>query len=116
MKNMKIDEAILNKIGTISNLVVTQESGITSRTIVNAQHTNITLFAFDAGQTISEHITPYNALVQVPQGEIEITIGGELNVVKSGQTIVMPKDIPHSLLAKGKSIMILTLMKEKEEN
>ena len=113
---MKIDEAILNKIGTISELVVTQESGITSRTIVNAQHTNITLFAFDSGQTISEHITPYNALVQVPQGEIEITIGGELNVVKSGQTIVMPKDIPHSLIAKEKSIMILTLMKEKEEN
>ena len=109
---MKIDEAILNKIGTISELVVTQESGITSRTIVNAQHTNITLFAFDEGQTISEHITPYHALVQVPQGEIEITIGGELNVVKSGQTIVMPKDIPHSLIAKGKSIMILTLMKE----
>ncbi len=113
---MKIDDAILNKIGTISNLVVTQESGITSRTIVDAQHTNITLFAFDAEQTISEHITPYNALVQVPEGEIEITIGGELNVVKSGQTIVMPKGIPHSLLAKEKSIMILTLMKEKEEN
>ena len=113
---MKIDEAILNNIGTISELVVTQESGITSRTIVNAKHTNITLFAFDAGQTISEHITPYHALVQVPQGEIEITIGGELNVVKSGQTIVMPKDIPHSLIAKEKSIMILTLMKEKEEN
>jgi len=52
----------------------------------------------------------------VPDGEIEITIGGELNVVKSGQTIVMPKDIPHSLIAKEKSIMILTLMKEKEEN
>ncbi len=109
---MKIDEAILNKIGTISNLVVFQESGITSRTIVDVQHTNITLFAFDSGQTISEHITPYHALVQVPKGEIEITIGGELNIVKSGQTIVMPKDIPHALRATEKSIMILTLMKE----
>ena len=111
---MKIDDAILNNIGTISELVVSQPSGITSRTIVDAKHTNITLFAFDAGQKISEHITPYHALVQVPQGEIEITIGGEPKVVKSGQTIVMPKDIPHSLIAKEKSIMILTLMKEKE--
>ena len=113
---MKIDDAILNKISTISELVVSQPSGITSRTIVDAKHTNITLFAFDAEQTISEHITPYHALVQVPQGEIEITIGGEPKNVKNGQTIVMPKDIPHSLIAKEKSIMILTLMKEKEEN
>jgi len=109
---MKIDEAILNKIGTISDLVVTQKSGISSRTIVDAKHTNITLFAFDSGQKISEHITPYNALVQVPEGEIEITIGGEINIVKTGQIIVMPKDIPHSLIANKKSIMILTLMKE----
>ena len=109
---MKIDDAILNKIGTISELVISQPSGITSRTIIDAKHTNVTLFAFDKGQTISEHITPYHALVQVPEGEIEITIGGEPKVVKSGQTIIMPKDIPHALEAKEKSIMILTLMKE----
>ena len=109
---MKIDDAILNKIGTISELVISQPSGITSRTIIDAKHTNVTLFAFDKGQTISEHITPYHALVQVPEGEIEITIGGDAKVVKSGQTIIMPKDIPHALEAKEKSIMILTLMKE----
>ncbi len=109
---MKIDDAILNKIGTISELVISQPSGITSRTIIDAKHTNVTLFAFDKGQTISEHITPYHALVQVPEGEIEITIGGDAKVVKSGQTILMPKDIPHALEAKEKSIMILTLIKE----
>ena len=109
---MKIDDAILNKIGTISELVISQPSGITSRTIIDAKHTNVTLFAFDKGQTISEHITPYHALVQVPEGEIEITIGGDAKVVKSGQTIIMPKDIPHALEAKERSIMILTLIKE----
>jgi len=109
---MKIDDAILNNVGTISELVISQPSGITSRTIIDAKHTNVTLFAFDKGQTISEHITPYHALVQVPEGEIEITIGGDAKVVKSGQTIIMPKDIPHALEAKERSIMILTLIKE----
>ena len=109
---MKIDDAILNKTGTISNLVVSQESGITSRTIVDSEAVNITLFAFDEGQIITEHTTPFNALVQVPEGEIEITIGGELNIVKKGQIIVMPKDIPHALRANERSIMILTLVKK----
>jgi len=113
---MKIDNDITNKNVTISELVVSQPSGITSRTIVDAKHTNITLFAFDDGQTISEHITPYHALVQVPEGEIEITIGGEPKTVTAGQIIIMPKDIPHALVAKKKSIMILTLMKENSEN
>ena len=109
---MKIDEAILNNVSAISEMVVSQESGITSRTIVEADFTNITLFAFDKGQTINEHTTPFNALVQVAEGEIEITIGGELNTVKKGQMIVMPTDIPHALRANEKSIMILTMVKK----
>jgi quercetin dioxygenase-like cupin family protein len=85
------------------------DGSVVSKILLKKDIGNITLFAFDAGQGLSEHTTPFNALVQVVKGELEITIGGQLNTVGAGQMIIMPTDIPHALRASQKSIMILTM-------
>ena len=108
-KKSIIDSALNASTGTITDLVTFQEAGITSRTIVESPTTIVTIFAFDAGQALSEHTTPFNALVQVVKGELEITIGGQPNTVGAGQMIIMPTNIPHGLRASQKSIMILTM-------
>ena len=71
----------------------------------------VTLFAFDKGQSLSEHTTPYDALVQVLDGEAEFTIGGEAHQVKMGEAIILPASIPHAVLAKDRFKMILTMIR-----
>jgi quercetin dioxygenase-like cupin family protein len=110
-RKSNIDSALDASVGTITDLVAFQDAGITSRTIVESPATVVTIFAFDAGQALSEHSAPFNALVQVIKGKLEITIGGRPNTVGEGQMIIMPADIPHALRAAQKSIMILTMAK-----
>jgi quercetin dioxygenase-like cupin family protein len=71
----------------------------------------VTLFAFDKGEGLSEHISPFNALVQVIDGEAEITISGRPNRVKGGELILMPAGQPHALEAVERFKMILTLVR-----
>jgi len=110
-KKSILDSALDASVGTIADLVTFQEAGITSRTLVESPTTTVTIFAFDTGQALSEHSAPFNALVQVFKGELEITIGGKPNTVGEGQMLIMPADIPHALRAVKKSIMILTMAK-----
>jgi quercetin dioxygenase-like cupin family protein len=69
------------------------------------------MFAFDQGESLSEHTTPYDALVQIFDGEAEILIAGVSHVVKTGQSILMPANIPHAVLAKERMKMLLTMIK-----
>ena len=71
----------------------------------------VTLFAFAEGQGLSEHKTPYDALVYIVDGEAEITISGTPNVVKAGEIIYMPAGEPHALKASKQFKMLLTMMK-----
>ena len=75
----------------------------------------VTVFAFDQGQGLSEHSTPYDALVQVLDGKAEITIGGETMTVSAGESVLMPADIPHSLHAPRRYKMLLTMIRERKE-
>lgn len=84
---------------------------IVSRQITYNDAGNITLFAFDEGQQLSEHTAPFDAVVQVVDGEAEIHVGGELHSVRAGQMIIMPANVPHALFATTRFKMILTMIK-----
>jgi quercetin dioxygenase-like cupin family protein len=95
----------------ISSLVSYQEGSVVSREIVKKPTGNVTLFAFDKGQGLSEHRAPFDALVQVVDGLAEIKVSGEAHTVKAGQAIVLPADEPHELKALERFKMILTMIR-----
>src|SRR5512143_3558657 len=72
---------------------------VVSRTLAKAKGGSLTLFAFDAGQELSEHTAPFDAFVQVLDGEVELTIGGEKVAARTGETVRMPAGIPHAVRA-----------------
>lgn len=84
---------------------------VVSKTIVKKPAGNITLFAFDEGEGLAEHSSPHEALVQLLDGKAEIIIGGTPNLVQTGQSIILPANIPHSLKAIEKFKMMLTMIK-----
>ena len=95
-----------------ADMVQYGEDAIVSRTIVTTDGGTVTVFAFDAGQGLSEHTAPFDALVQVLEGEAEIVIGGEPFTVGSGQMILMPADVPHAVNAGRRFKMMLTMLRQ----
>ena len=92
-------------------LVNYQDGSVVSREIVKKPAGTVTVFAFDEGQGLSEHTAPFDALVQVLEGEAEITIAGKPHRVQSGEMILMPANQPHALKALKRYKMILTLIR-----
>ncbi len=100
--------------GKASNLkesIAYQEGSTVSRILLKTEKNNITLFAFDKGQSLSEHTVPFDAFVQILDGEALITVGGKENTVKNGDYIVMPANIPHEVKASEKFKMLLTMLR-----
>lgn len=91
-------------------LVSYQEGAVVSREIVKKPTGSVTLFAFDEGQGLSEHTAPFDALVQVVEGESEIMISGQSHRLQSGEMILMPANQPHALKALKRFKMILTMI------
>lgn len=89
------------------------EGSVVSRTIIKNSTGTCTVFAFDSGQGLSEHSAPFDALVQIIDGQALIKIGGEETAVSSGEMILMPANIPHALRADKRFKMLLTMFKEK---
>ncbi len=85
--------------------------GIVSKRVIDRPTGNVTLFAFDQGQRLSEHSAPFDALVQVIEGKAEILINGKSNILTEGQAIIMPANIPHAVNAIEMFKMLLTLIK-----
>lgn len=96
----------------LSALVAYQEGGVVSREILRNPSGTITVFAFDQGQGLSEHTSPYNAFVLVYEGEAEITIDGKKQIVGQGEVIIMPANRPHALHAVKRFRMLLVLVKD----
>ena len=84
---------------------------IVSRTIARQKGGSLTLFAFDAGQELSEHAAAFDAFVQVLDGRAEITIGGTRVLVGAGETVNMPANVPHALRANERFKMLLTMVR-----
>ncbi len=100
------------EINRAENMVEYQEGSIVSKTLVDKETGSITLFAFAAGQSLSEHTAPYEALVQVLDGSAEIIIAGQTYELNAEEMILMPADIPHAVKAEEKFKMMLTMIKE----
>jgi quercetin dioxygenase-like cupin family protein len=88
-----------------------QDHSIVSKQLIKKPNGNITLFAFDKDESLTEHTSPYEAVVYMVDGEMEIKIGGNPYNVKAGEIIIMPPDVPHGLKALKKSKMLLTMIK-----
>jgi quercetin dioxygenase-like cupin family protein len=92
-------------------LVEYSTDSIVSKTLIDTKAGTITLFAFDAGQGLSEHAAPYDAVVQIIDGDAEITIGGNPIHASEGNMVIMPANIPHALYATNRFKMLLTMIR-----
>jgi quercetin dioxygenase-like cupin family protein len=108
MKQPKIGTGTPHKIG---ELIDYQTDAIVSREILKGKTGTVTVFAFDSGQGLSEHTAPFEALVQILDGEVEITIASKPHKVKTGEMIVMPANKPHALTAKRRFKMLLVMIR-----
>jgi len=95
----------------MSALIDYQEGAVVSRTIIDKKTGTVTLFAFDENQALSEHTAPYDAMVYVLEGEVEVTISGKPVKLKKGEMTIMPANQPHALVAKTEFKMLLTMIK-----
>ncbi len=95
----------------VAELVSYQEGSVVSRQITKADAGNVTLFAFDIHQGLSEHTAPFDALVHILEGEAEVTISGKSFQLKMGDAIIMPANEPHALKAVQKFKMLLTMIR-----
>ncbi len=95
----------------MTGLVAYQEGSVVSRTLIDKKVGTVTLFAFDAGQGLSEHTAPYDAFVQILDGEAEITIAGTAHRVAAGEMIIMPANQPHALKGVRPFKMLLVMIR-----
>jgi len=84
---------------------------VLSQTLIKDEKMDITLFSFAAGQELTEHTSPYRAIVEVLKGEGTMTLGKDFTAIKAGSWIYMPPDLPHSLKTTTPLVMLLTLVK-----
>jgi len=87
------------------------EGSVVSKTLLDKKTGTLTLFSFDAGQGLSEHTSPYDATVQVLDGEAELTIGGQAVVVQAGELCIMPAGVPHAVRARCRFKMLLIMIR-----
>jgi len=96
----------------LGSLVSYQEGSVVSRTLAQRNGGTVTLFAFDAGQALSEHTAPFDALITVLDGEAELVIGGKPVAARVGQSVLMPANVPHAVNAPGRFKMLLVMVRE----
>ena len=96
----------------MADLVAYNEGSVVSRQITKADAGNVTLFAFDKDQELSEHTAPYDALAHVLDGEAEITISGKPFHLKTGDAVIMPAGEPHAVKALTRFKMLLTMIRK----
>ncbi|HLA07638.1 MAG TPA: cupin domain-containing protein [Anaerolineales bacterium] len=96
----------------MSDLVTYQEGSVVSRQVTKADAGNITLFAFDKDQELSEHTAPFDAFVHVLEGEADIRISGKAFQLKAGDGIIMPANEPHAVRATTRFKMLLTMIRK----
>jgi quercetin dioxygenase-like cupin family protein len=96
----------------LAALVDYQHAAVVSRTLKKGQAGTFTVFAFDAGESLSEHTAPFDAFVLVLDGKVELTIGGRPVIAQAGEAVLMPANVPHALRAPGRFKMALVMLRE----
>lgn len=99
------------EVKQLVDLLQYQDGSIVSRVLLKNQGGTVTLFAFDAGEGLSEHTAPFDALVVVTEGEAEVDIAGESYKVRQGETITLPANRPHAVRAPTKFKMLLIMIR-----
>jgi quercetin dioxygenase-like cupin family protein len=97
---------------SLSSLITPTAQGIASRILAKTSGGNLTLFAFDTGQGLTEHTSPFDALVMVLEGSLTLTIGGTPVRATPGTVVRMPADIPHALDAPEACRMLLLMLRD----
>ena len=99
------------EVSRVVDLVAYQDGTVVSRIVVKRETGNVTLFAFDVDQELSEHTAPYDALVQVLDGEAAITVAGRPYRVRAGEMLLLPAHQPHALKAVSRFKMLRTMIR-----
>lgn len=102
----------LSAPANLKGLLDYQEGSVVSRTLVKKKTGTLTLFAFDEGEGLSEHSTPHDAVVEVLDGTVVVTIGGEPHEVSAGEALLLPASVPHALKAITRFKMLLVMIRE----
>ena len=110
-KSSKETNFVAAQVSKVAGLVEYQPAAIVSREILKKPTGKVILFAFDAEEGLSEHTSPFDALVQVLEGEVEITVAGKPHRLTQGELILMPAGQPHALKAIQRFKMILTMLR-----
>ncbi|MGE5555402.1 MAG: cupin domain-containing protein [Methanocella sp.] len=108
---MTNQDTLVAQASNLSDLIAYQDGSVVSRTLINKAAGTVTLFAFDANQGLSEHTAPYDAMVYVLDGEVEIRIAGKPIALKQGEMTIMPANQPHALTAITRFKMLLIMIK-----
>lgn len=106
-----MSEEIAAQVFQLKDMIGYQDKAVVSRTLVKKSTGTVTVFAFDVDQALSEHTTPFDAMVYILDGEAEITISGRAFILNAGEMIIMPANEPHALRAVKKYKMLLTMIK-----
>jgi len=109
---MEKNEFVKGEVFSFAGSVEYASGAIVSKTVLKKETGNISLFAFDKGESLSEHTAPFDALIQVVDGKGQVIIGGQPFEVTSGNSIIMPANIPHAVKAIEKFKMILTMIRK----
>jgi quercetin dioxygenase-like cupin family protein len=99
------------QVQSLLSMIAYQEKAVVSHTVIDRPQGTVTLFAFAEGQGLSEHTAPFDALVQVLEGEAEIAIGGAPHRLRAGEFIVMPAGVAHALKSLSAFKMLLTMIR-----
>ena len=102
---------LLGNVEDVAGLIDYQQGAVVSRTVINKKTGTVTVFAFDKGQGLSEHTTPFDALVHLLDGRGEVTISGRPLQLKSGEMVIMPANEPHALRATERFKMMLVMIR-----
>jgi quercetin dioxygenase-like cupin family protein len=100
-----------SSVNSLNKLVKYQKDSIVSKVLIKKQTGNVTLFAFEKGQELSEHTAPFDALVHVFEGQVDVILNGKSNITKSREMIIMPANVPHALKAVERFKMMLVMIK-----
>jgi quercetin dioxygenase-like cupin family protein len=113
MKKTEKAELLKGKPLNLAKAVDYRSGSVVSKALLDKKAGSLTLFAFDHGQGLSEHTSPYDAVVQMLDGQAEITIGGKPILAAAGDLVIMPAGIPHALKAVTRFKMLLTMIWDK---
>ena len=106
-----MSEGLKARVFKAEDLIEYQKGSVVSKEIIRKDTGTVTIFAFDKGEGLSEHTAPFDAMVQVIDGKVEITISGNKSILEKGDTIIMPANEPHALHALEKFKMILIMIR-----